>query len=140
MKAFFYLVDTVIVIDHLNGIVAASDWLETEASDRAVISVITRAEVLAGADEGEQERAQALLGSFECLAIGVSEADKAAELRREHRWKLPDAFQAALAEIDGLKLATRNTKDAKAGTSTASGMWNICFLSILKLSLRSHTM
>ena len=113
MKAV-YLVDTVIVIDHLNGIAAATDWLETEASGQAVISVITRAEVLAGADEGEQERAQALLDSFECLAIGVPAADKAAALRRENRWKLPDAFQAALAETNGLKLATRNTKDFPA--------------------------
>ena len=38
-------------------------------------------------------------------------ADLADELRREHHWKLPDAFQAALALRHGLQLATRNTKD-----------------------------
>jgi predicted nucleic acid-binding protein len=29
----------------------------------------------------------------------------------ENRWKLPDAFQAALALSRGLRLATRNTRD-----------------------------
>ena len=38
-------------------------------------------------------------------------ADLAAVLRREHGWKLPDAFQAALAQHYGVTLATRNTKD-----------------------------
>ncbi|MBK6580422.1 MAG: PIN domain-containing protein, partial [Sandaracinaceae bacterium] len=38
-------------------------------------------------------------------------ADLAAALRREHRWKLPDALQAAAARQHGLRLATRNTKD-----------------------------
>jgi predicted nucleic acid-binding protein len=38
-------------------------------------------------------------------------ADLAASLRREYRWKLPDAFQAALAKHHELRLATRNTED-----------------------------
>ena len=38
-------------------------------------------------------------------------ADLAAELRRVHRWKLPDAFQAAVAQRNALHLATRNTDD-----------------------------
>jgi hypothetical protein len=32
-------------------------------------------------------------------------------LRRQHGWKLPDAFQAATAQEHNLKLITRNTKD-----------------------------
>jgi predicted nucleic acid-binding protein len=35
----------------------------------------------------------------------------AASLRREHRWKLPDALQAAVAINRRLTLATRNSKD-----------------------------
>ena len=31
--------------------------------------------------------------------------------RRRNGWKLPDAFQAALAQLHNLKLATRNTRD-----------------------------
>jgi predicted nucleic acid-binding protein len=41
-------------------------------------------------------------------------ADLAATLGRLNKWKLPDAFQAALAQIHKLKLATRNTKDFPA--------------------------
>lgn len=48
---------------------------------------------------------------FSLLEITKPVADLTAELRRNHGWKLPDAFQAALAQHHGLKLATRNTKD-----------------------------
>jgi predicted nucleic acid-binding protein len=43
--------------------------------------------------------------------MGRAEADRAADLRRRFKWRLPDAFQAASAQIHGLKLATRNTRD-----------------------------
>jgi len=38
-------------------------------------------------------------------------ADLAATLRRQNRWKMPDALQAALAKHHKLKLATRDTDD-----------------------------
>ena len=41
------LLDSVIVIDHLNGIESASEFLERNR-DRCAISPITRLEVLAG--------------------------------------------------------------------------------------------
>lgn len=106
-----YLIDTVIIIDHLRGITKATEWLESEATGRSVISVITRAEVLAGTDDKDKERVAKLLSSFDCLPITVSVADRAAWLRQKHRWKLPDAFQASLAEGNKLKLVTRNTRD-----------------------------
>jgi predicted nucleic acid-binding protein len=105
------LLDTVILVDHLNGVSAATRWLRALKSGEAVISVITRAEVLAGADEAERDDLLDLLDGWRCLDITPEVADLAASLRRAHRWKLPDAFQAALAEHHGLKLATRNTKD-----------------------------
>jgi predicted nucleic acid-binding protein len=40
-----------------------------------------------------------------------ADADETARLRRLHGWKLPDAFQAALARRHGLRLATRNPND-----------------------------
>ncbi|MBI2840298.1 MAG: asparaginase [Acidobacteria bacterium] len=43
--------------------------------------------------------------------IDKTVADLAARLRRETRWRLPDAFQAALAQMNGLRLVTRNSKD-----------------------------
>ena len=103
------LLDSVILIDHLNGISAATRYLEsvTEAN----ISVITRAEVLAGITLTGLPDVKEWLDRYPTLAIDRQTADLAAELRRENRWKLPDAFQAALATQHGLKLATRNTKD-----------------------------
>jgi predicted nucleic acid-binding protein len=105
------LLDTVILVDHLNGIAAATRWLNTLKPGEAVISVITRAEVLVGADDSERNTVVDMLENWECLDITPEVADAAATLRRVHRWKLPDAFQAALAEHHGIKLATRNTKD-----------------------------
>lgn len=106
-----YLVDTVIIIDHFNRVGAATDWLESEGRGKSAISVVTRAEVLTGIEDNERELVEKLLGSFACLTITAETADMAADLRRQHGWKLPDAFQAALAIANGLKLVTRNTKN-----------------------------
>ena len=103
------LLDSVILIDHLNGVAAATRYLRT--LDGAHISVITRAEVLAGVDENAKVPVESLLARYATLPIDRPAADLAAQLRRKHRWKLPDAFQAALAQIHKLQLATRNTKD-----------------------------
>jgi predicted nucleic acid-binding protein len=48
---------------------------------------------------------------FPTLAIDQATADLAAALRRDHGWKLPDAFQAAIAQQHGLRLVTRNRRD-----------------------------
>jgi len=107
------LLDSVILIDHFNGRAEATEYLRAERGN-AAISVITRAEVLAGFDAVGAPRAKALLDLFPVLAITKEVADLAAVLRREHRWKLPDAFQAALAQSHKLRLATRNTRDFPA--------------------------
>lgn len=106
------LLDSVILIDHLNGIAAATRYLESlrEAS----ISVITRAEVLAGIGLSEVAAVKEWLDRYPTLAIDRKTADLAADLRRQNKWKPPDAFQAAIAQQHGLKLATRNTKDFPA--------------------------
>lgn len=106
-----YLLDTVIVIDHFNGVSAATEWLIDEGIGKSVISVITRAEVLAGAEAEDRKKVERLLGSFACLPITAPTADLAADLRKSHGWKLPDAFQAALAIGFQLRLVTRNSKE-----------------------------
>lgn len=106
-----YLIDTVIIIDHLNGIEAGTLWLESLKASEAVISVITLSEVLVGAGERDKPAIELFLGGYRCLPLDEATARLAADLRKENRWKLPDAFQAALATIHGLRLATRNTKD-----------------------------
>ena len=107
-----FLLDSTILIDHLNGITKATDWLNTLGHDEAVISVITRAEVLVKAGK-EWEKVSALLDDYGCLSIGPEEADMAAGIRNRYRVKLPDAFQASLAKIHELTLVTRDRTDFK---------------------------
>jgi len=104
-----FLLDSVILIDHFNDISPATTYLR-EVEDNAAISVVTRAEVLTGFDADSREEKE-LLDEFPLLEITKPVADLAAVLRREHGWKLPDAFQAAVAQHHDLKLATRNTRD-----------------------------
>ncbi|MBI2840301.1 MAG: PIN domain-containing protein [Acidobacteria bacterium] len=105
-----FLLDSVILIDHFNDVPQATQYLARTHND-AVISVITRAEVLSGFDALGSTAARRLLDCFPTLPIDKTVADLAARLRRETRWRLPDAFQAALAQMNGLRLVTRNSKD-----------------------------
>jgi len=100
----------VILIDHLNGHQEATLCIARLAPE-AALSVITRAEVLAGFEPSEMAAALGLLDRFPTLIVDKPVADLAARLRREHRWKMPDALQAALARYHSLELVTRNTRD-----------------------------
>jgi len=104
------LLDSVIVIDHLNGSEKATAYLQRLGA-QGHVSAITRAEVLSGFDAAGAGLVRALLDTFPLIVIDAAVADLAAELRRTFRWRLPDALQAAAATQHGLKLATRNTKD-----------------------------
>ena len=110
-----YLIDSAILIDHLRGVPQASRWLGSLKDREAAISVITRAEVLSGGENQALASATLLCDQFTCLDITKAIADRAADLRRRHHWKLPDAFQAAIVLQYGLRLATRNTKDFQPG-------------------------
>lgn len=105
-----YLLDSVILIDHFNGQPAATQFL-LDNRESVSISVITRAEVLTGFDPVSEVQAKTFLNLFTTHALTVEDADLAASLRREHRWKLPDALQAAMAINRQLTLVTRNSKD-----------------------------
>jgi predicted nucleic acid-binding protein len=105
------LIDSVIIIDHLNGLDKATQFILNLDPRQAAISVITRAEILTGIHEDEQTEIIHLLDQYKLLTIDKSIADLAANLRRKYGWKLPDAFQAALAKHHKVKLSTRNTKD-----------------------------
>jgi predicted nucleic acid-binding protein len=105
------LIDSVILIDHLNGVKKASGFLAGLDPRETAISVITRAEILCGVDDSAFSEAGMLLDQYALLVIDRAAADAAAKLRRKNKWKLPDAFQAALAQLHHTKLCTRNTKD-----------------------------
>jgi predicted nucleic acid-binding protein len=100
----------VILIDHLNGVAKATSWLSRNQR-RCRITPIARAEVLCVVEPEQVPLVSAWLDGFPLLPIDRDVADLAAGLRREHRWKLPDAFQVAAAQLHRLHLVTRNTKD-----------------------------
>ena len=105
------LLDSVILIDHLNGIEKATRFIAKLNPLETAISVITRAEILTGLPKKDQAEVITLLDQYQLLIIDKPIADLAAGLRRDHGWKLPDAFQAALAQHHKTKLITRNSKD-----------------------------
>ena len=109
-----YLLDSVILIDHFNNVEAATTFLAEHGSECA-ISVITRAEILAGFTLRTESLARELLDVFPHLPITSEIADLAASLRRSEHRKLPDALQAAVAVQHGLTLVMRNTRDFKVG-------------------------
>jgi predicted nucleic acid-binding protein len=105
------LLDSVILIDHLNGVLQATEFIIALDPEKTAISVISYAEILTGLDEEGERKARPLLQSFELLEINAAVAEKAAALRRQYGWKLTDAFQAAITIIHDVKLSTCNTKD-----------------------------
>lgn len=105
------LLDSVILIDHFNGIARATRYLTTLNPEATAISVITLAEILVGLDQEAAVSARLLLDQYHILSIEPRVAEKAALLRRRFGWKLPDAFQAALALQYQIRLVTRNTRD-----------------------------
>ena len=105
------LLDSVILIDHLNGVPEAKQFVLAVEPEHTAISVITRAEILVGVEPEDAPLVKALLDQFHLLIIDKPIADLAADLRKSQGWKLPDAFQAALCIYHQLKLTTRNTRD-----------------------------
>ena len=104
------LLDSVILIDHFNNIPKATAFIASLDPGRTAISVITYAEILVGFEDEAAREVKALLNHYQFLSIDEPIAERAAELRRRFGWKLPDAFQAALALHHHLRLCTRNTK------------------------------
>ena len=105
-----WLLDSVILIDHFNGVDAATRFIAEEVADIA-LSPVTRAEVLTGFADDHRPLATELLDQFPTLPVAAAEADLAATFRRSEGWRLPDALQAAVARHNMLVLVTRNTKD-----------------------------
>lgn len=107
MKAVF---DTNILVDYLNGVPAASR--EIDHYEEIVISIVTWMEVLAGADDAEEEAImREFLSRFKVQPLEKTTAERAIKIRRQHKLKLPDAIIWATAKELGRILVTRNTKD-----------------------------
>lgn len=104
------ILDSVILIDHFNNISQSTQFISKYHKNLA-ITFITRAEVLTGFTGEPLQLAKQLLDAFDYLPASAKDADLAAELRQKYRWKLPDAFQAAIAINHKYQLVTRNSKD-----------------------------
>ncbi len=72
-------------------------------------------EVLVGATPVTESFVRVFLKSFVLLDLAPDITERAITIRRERRLKLPDAIILATAEINGLTLVTRNTRDFFAG-------------------------
>jgi predicted nucleic acid-binding protein len=109
VKALF---DTNILIDFLNAVPQARREI-AKYNDKA-ISVISWMEVMVGAESEVETLTRAFLDTFRIVPLADDVAERAVELRREHRIRLPDAVVWASADVHSMLLVTRNTKDFAA--------------------------
>lgn len=88
--------------------------METRFTNRACISVVTVAEIWAGADDAGREAAEAILSGFRALSVDHLIAKVAGSYRKSYGpsqgLKLPDALIAATAKVHNLRLVTRDRK------------------------------
>ncbi|MCC8392782.1 type II toxin-antitoxin system VapC family toxin [Paraburkholderia sp. MMS20-SJTR3] len=109
VKALF---DTNILIDYLGGVGAAKK--ELARYDYRAISTITWMEVLVGTTADDEDAIRAWLSSFAVIPLDSAIANRAVELRKQKRIRLPDAIVWASAQVNSLLLVSRNTKDFPA--------------------------
>ena len=109
MGARSVLFDTNILIDYLSGIPQAR--VEMERYSRRAISIVTWMEVMAGTTREDERQVRAFLLTFSVLPVTTEVAERAFDLRRQRKIKLPDAIIQATAQVEGRLLITRNTRD-----------------------------
>ena len=106
-----YLVDSNIIIYHLNNEPLATSFLENNIH-LCTISQITYIEVLSfDFSIDEEKRVKELLENFEILDINKKISEKAIQNRKVKKIKIPDNIIASTSQVNNLKLVTRNTKD-----------------------------
>jgi predicted nucleic acid-binding protein len=109
--------DSNILIYHLNEVLppAALAAVEAWISEGAMISVITRIEVLGYPQTDDQfQQAARLLVYFDEIPLHEAIVQRTITLRQQSRIRLPDALIAATALYLGFPLVTRNTHDFRA--------------------------
>lgn len=109
VKALF---DSSILIDYLRALPEARTEL-ARYTDRA-ISIVSWMEVLIGSPPSEESSTRDFLAAFTLVEIDAAVAERAITLRRTYRLKLPDALVWASAQVHGMLLVTRDTKDFPA--------------------------
>jgi len=109
-----FVLDSTILIDHLRGSRAATDFI-AGLDGSPTCSEVTRIEVVQGLRSAEKRPAAQLFAILEWVPLDDTVARRAGELGR--RWRqshpgidLADLAIAATAEEIGAQLATRNLK------------------------------
>jgi predicted nucleic acid-binding protein len=110
-KSNSFLIDSNIIIYHLNGEKIATDFLKKNLT-YSFISRLTFIEVLSfDFTEKEKKDVTNLLNSFNIIDTSKDIAFKALENREKKKIKLADNIIAATAQVNNLILVTRNIKD-----------------------------
>jgi len=109
-----FLLDTNIIIYHLNGDEIASNFIDNHF-DRTAISFITYIEVLSFPFETEEleNQVRQLMNSFKKISITKEVEEETIQIKRLKKIKLPDAIIASISKIRQFTLVTRNEKDFK---------------------------
>lgn len=106
------VVDTNILIDYLNGSDEARR--ELDSFDAIYISLISWMEILVGAQGDDESEIREFLRRFRVHPVDDGVAERAVEIRRRDKIRLPDAIIWATAQHLGLMLVTRNKRDFPA--------------------------
>ncbi len=111
MTAETIVLDSNIIIDYLQGRHQAARLLLFYRHEkiRIFISIITLIEVLVGiGDQEKRERVKQWLLDFSPIHVGLDIAEKAIELRKHYRLRVPDAIIASTARCHQAVLVTRD--------------------------------
>lgn len=109
--AIKYLIDSNVIIYHLNGDARATDFLRQHIQQSA-ISQITYLEVLSFAyHEQAAKLVQAFLDQFVLLDMTKPITLACIENRKRKKIKVPDNIIAATAQVHQLTLVTHNISD-----------------------------
>src|SRR6056297_3098325 len=108
-----YLIDSIILIYHLNGDNLATDFIADNYSE-SIISRISFIEVLSfDLDKNQEKEILNWLLTFDILDTSEKIALQSIKNRRKCKIKTPDNLIAATAQVNNLILVTRNVKDFK---------------------------
>lgn len=115
--AMKYLLDTNIIIYHLNGLL--NDKTQVSINSMLTLdlqlSIITKIELLGFKFTSQKQKlsTQMFVDNVNWILLTIAIADQAILLRQEYKIKTPDAILAATAILGDYTLVSHNDKDFK---------------------------